>query len=163
MQDIADELDMKAASLYNHISSKQGLLSELLLQGGQLFVEGMSEVQASSLTAIQKIEKLIALHVRLNIEHTDLMALMVVEWRHLEGPPKDRYAEMRDQYENAFRDLLQTALEEGSLQDVNIDLALFSILSSLQRFYAWYDRHPDLNSFDLEKYLVQCLLGGIRK
>jgi len=133
MQDIADRLAMKAASLYNHISSKQEILSDILLEGAKLFVLGMEEVQGSQLPTIDKIEKLILLHMRLSIEHTDLMALMVTEWRHLDEAPPERYRIMRDTYERSFRELIVGAAAEGDIVDVDVDLALFSILTTLQR------------------------------
>ena len=162
MQEIANEIGIKPASLYNHINSKHEILAQLLMQGAKLFVNGMDEIKSSSLKAVEKLEKLIGLHVQLSIEHTDLMALMMIEWRHLESPVKETYATLRDNYENDFRIILITAMEEGDIQPIETEIALFSMLTTLQRFYAWYDKHSELNSLDLEKYLIQCLLGGIR-
>lgn len=163
MQDIANELNMKAASLYNHIASKQEILSSLLLEGAQLFIDRMEEVQRSQLSLTEKIEQLIVVHVRLSVDRTDLMALMAVEWRHLEGEALSQYKLDREQYEAAFRGLISEAIAKEELQPVDVELALFSILTTLQRLYAWYDRHSHLNPFDLEKYLIQCLLGGLRR
>lgn len=162
MQDIAKDMGIKAASLYNHISSKQEILNELLNVGAELFLNGMNEVRSSSLAPMEKIEKLISLHVQLSIRHTDLMALMAVEWRHLDDASRSKHNGMRENYEADFRLILKEAREAGAIQSIDLDIALFSILTTLQRFYAWYDRHSDLNSLDIEKYLVQCLLGGIR-
>lgn len=162
MQDIASEIGIKPASLYNHIKSKHEILAHLLMQGANLFVDGMEQIKSSSLKSIEKLERLIALHVQLSIEHTDLMALMMVEWRHLESPVKENYAALRDQYENNFRSILNMAIQEGDIQSVDTEIALFSILTTLQRFYSWYDKHAELNYLDLEKHLIQCLLGGIR-
>ena len=39
---------MEAASLYNHISSKQEIFQELLLNMARLFTEGMEEIDGSS-------------------------------------------------------------------------------------------------------------------
>ena len=75
MRDIADAMDMKAASLYNHISSKEELFSELLLKMAKLFTKGMEEITQSSLSTSAKLERLITLHVHLTIEHTDAITL----------------------------------------------------------------------------------------
>ncbi len=162
MQDIAQKLGIKPASLYNHIIAKQDILVELLEKGATMFLTGMAAVKTSSLTSYEKIEKLISLHIQLTVTHTDLMALMAVEWRHLEGDPKAQYVGHREKYEEDFRQILAAAIEEKSIQAVNPEIALFAILTTLQRLYAWYDRHSDLNVFDMEKHLIQCLLGGIR-
>ncbi len=162
MQDIANQLDIKAASLYNHIQSKHEILQKLLIDGADLFARGMTEIQESSLSAMEKLERLIALHVRLSIEHTDLMALMMVEWRHLEEPAMNHYKTLRDVYENDFRDILKTAIAEENLEGVHQEIALFSMLTTLQRFYAWYDKRSNMNALDLEKHTIKSLLDGIR-
>ena len=162
MQDIAGALGIKAASLYNHIKSKHDILSELLMEGAQLFTDGMFEIKSSSLKPITKIEKLIGLHVQLAIQRTDLMALMTVEWRHLEPNEKKEYVQLRTSYEDDFKQIMLAAKRNQEIIDIEIDIALFSMLTTLQRFYAWYDRHLSINALDLEKDLVQCLLGGIR-
>ncbi len=162
MQDIAAELRIKAASLYNHIDSKQEMLRELLDRGANMFMKSMEGIKDSSLSSLEKIEKLISAHVQLATQHSDLMAIMVVEWRHLEGDAKTQYLGQREQYEEDFRNILKTAIAEGTLKPINIEIALFTILNTLQRLYAWHERHADVNVFDVEKQLMQCLLGGIK-
>lgn len=163
VQDIASGVGVKPASLYNHIASKHDILEKLLMEGADLFMKGMMEIKNSSLSPIEKIEKLISLHVRLSIDHTDLMALMAVEWRHLEASPRKKYTHLRETYESDFADILREAMSEGQIQEMDVEIAMFSILTTLKWFYSWYDKHSDLSSHDVEKYLVKCLLGGIRK
>ncbi|MEL7006599.1 MAG: TetR/AcrR family transcriptional regulator [Bacteroidota bacterium] len=162
MQDIASELEIKPASLYNHISAKQEILRELLSKGANLFIEGLSSIESSSLTSFQKLEKVINLHLRLSVEYSDLMAIMAVEWRHLDDDAKTSYIRNRDKYEEGVRGMLKSAIEEKSIIPIDPEIALFTILTTLQRLYAWYDRHQEVNIFDMEKHLITCLLGGIK-
>ena len=161
MQDIASKLAIKPASLYNHIGSKHEILEELLNRGAQMFLAGLKDIAGSTLSSLEKLEKIISLHVKLAIEYTDLMALMAVEWRHLEKPSKSSYINRRDQYEEGVRAILKKAIADGSVATVDPEIALFTILTTLQRLYAWYDRHKEVNVFDMEKYLRQSLLEGI--
>ncbi len=163
MQDIAGATGIKPASIYNHFHSKHAILEDLLLKGAHLFVEEMDTIKSSSLKSIEKIEKLIGLHVRLAVDHTNLMSLMAIEWRHLEDTSRIKYVELRDGYENDFKSILNSSIAEGDIIDIDPDIALFSMLTTLKWFYSWYDKHSDLNQLDLEKYLITCLLGGIRK
>ena len=162
MQDIANELGIKPASLYNHISSKQDILVELLSYGANLFVDGMKDIKQSQLNDLQKLERLIALHLRITVEHTDLMALIAVEWRHLEGEGLREYLKLRNSYENDFRIILKGAMENGLIHTMDIEIAFFSILTTLKWFYSWYDKHSQLSMVDIEEYLKQLLLGGLK-
>ena len=161
MQDIADQLEIRPASLYNHITSKYEILEELLSRGAQLFLVGLKDISESSLSSHEKLEKIISLHVKLSIEYTDLMALMAVEWRHLGKVEKSIYVKLRDEYEEGVRSILKQVILEEAIAPVDPEIALFTILTTLQRLYSWYDRNKDVNIFDMEKHLKQSLLGGI--
>jgi len=48
MRDIAQEVGMEAASLYNHIANKQELLSETMMYIAEIFTAGMEDILQSS-------------------------------------------------------------------------------------------------------------------
>lgn len=164
MQDIAAAVGMKAASLYNHIKSKQEILQELLMPIAQLFSKGMEDINNSSLSPIEKLEKLIGLHVRLTVENPNAIALITGEWVHLdkEDGTLSRYKTLRADYENHFKNLLKQCVQENQLEAINIDIALFSILSTLHWLYSWYNRHPEISPIELEKQIIHCLLNGLK-
>ena len=55
MRDIAEAVGIKAASIYNHIKSKQELLSDLLMEIAIIFTKEMEMIQNTSLDANQKL------------------------------------------------------------------------------------------------------------
>ena len=161
MQDIADELSIKASSLYNHIASKQDILSELLLTNAVAFVNAMEEIKNSSLEPIDKIKKLIALHVRMTTEDTNKMSLMTNEWKLLDEKNKKEYLKHRAGYEKDFKEILKIAKDANQINDINIDIAMFSMLSTLRWIYSWYDKNQSISTIDLELHLYESLLTGI--
>jgi len=163
MQDIAEKMDMKAASLYNHIESKQELLQTILMSVADDFVNGMQEIKSSSLSSQDKLKQIISLHVRLTTDNPNHMALLIGDWTHLEDKYKKSYTKLRDSYENDFRKILKQCMKEGYIKEVNLELALFSILSTLRWTYSWYSKQKDLSPLDLEADLYQCLIEGLKK
>jgi len=161
VRDIAAELNIEAPSLYNHIKGKQELLQLLLLELAGEFTTGMKTVYGSNLTAKEKLERLIKLHVELTISHADGMALLTSDWVHLEEPAYSIYVTQRDQYEVAFREILKEALESAESRNVDIDLALFSMLSTLRWLYSWHLKNKDVNQQELEVEMVRNLLTGL--
>jgi AcrR family transcriptional regulator len=160
---IATEMNMEAASLYNHISSKQDILKELLLQMADEFTKGMAAVEKSKLNPFEKLELLVGLHVKLTLDHPDQISLITGEWVHLEEPAFQQYMALRSDYEMRFKSILSEGMKQGYIEKVDIEMALFSILSSLHWLYSWSGRHPDLKAADLEKEIKQCLLLGLKK
>ncbi len=163
MRDIAKGVGVEAASLYNHIKSKQEILHELLFDVAGRFTTGMDEISDSSLNPLQKLEKLISLHVRLAVEHTDAVSIIIGEWVHLEEAAKNEYTGLRDTYEEKFKAIIQDCISEGHFKQVNPEIALFSILSTLRWLYSWYSRNREISSVELEKQMIECLLVGLKK
>lgn len=162
LRDLAQAVGMKAPSLYNHISSKQELLKELLLDMAGLFTCVMSEVLAAPLGPVEKLEKLIVQHVRLTVQHPDAIALITSEWAHLEEPALTVYLNLRDDYEAHFRQILIECMDAGDFEKINVDIALFSILSTLRWLYSWYGKHRDISPEELEGQMVRVLVDGLR-
>ena len=163
VQDIADAVGIKAASLYNHIKSKQEILKDLCMPIAASFSIKMQEIENSSLNALEKLEQLVTLHLKLTIENGDRMTLITGDWIHLDDEELKKFKRSRSNYEASFKSILNDAKKQGYLQPtINTDVALFSILSSLHWLYSWKERHQDISSIELEKQLKECLLGGLK-
>jgi AcrR family transcriptional regulator len=161
MTEIGELVGMKSASLYNHISSKQEILSLILMQVAQSFVEEMAWIKQSALSPLQKVQRLIGLHVRLTVDNPDYMAILVGDWAHLEDEHRSEFIRLRDSYEEDFKSILQACLDDGSFRPVNVEVALYTILSSLRWTYSWYAKHEDISPIDLESELYKCLIEGL--
>jgi len=161
MRDIASELQIEAPSLYNHIRGKQEILQILLLELARSFTSGMKIIKNSTLSHEEQLERLIRLHVELTIEHPNGMALLTSDWVHLEEPAFGQFTSMRDEYELAFRNILIEAFKNKGKESVNVDLALFSILSTLRWLYSWFLKNPEINPIELEKEMIENLLSGV--
>lgn len=163
LRNLAEAVGMKAPSLYNHIKSKQELLSELLLEMAGYFTHAMEEVMQSETGPVEKLEKLIVQHVRLTVAHPDAIALITSEWVHLEQPARSGYLRHRDEYEAHFRHILTDCISSGHFAQINVDIALFSTLSTLRWLYSWYGKHREIPPAELERQLTHILIGGLRQ
>ncbi|MEO1259548.1 MAG: TetR/AcrR family transcriptional regulator [Bacteroidota bacterium] len=163
MRQLAEAVGVKAASLYNHISNKEELLQELLMDMAHLFTKSMSDVQSSSLQPVQKLERLISDYVRYTVEYTDAISLLTGEWVHLADNPKTEFLKLRDNYEDGFRQILTKCIQTGDFKKIDVDIALFSTLSTLRWLYSWYSKHKTTNPLELEQQITQMLITGLRK
>lgn len=163
MRDIAQAMGIKAASLYNHIQSKQQILSNIIIAIGEQFTQGMSTIVSNeNASTIEKLEQIIALHVQITIENPSKMATMNNDWMHLEEK-LDYYLSLRRNYEESFRQILKDGISRGELKDVNPEIMLFSILSTLRSLYLWIPKKEDISKQDLLEKLGKVLLTGVVK
>ena len=160
MRDIAQAMGIKAASLYNHIQSKQQILSDIIINIGEQFTQGMAKIVAADSTSIEKLEGIIALHLQITIENPSRMATMNNDWMHLEEQI-EYYLTLRRNYEESFRQILKQGIENGELKKVNPEIILFSILSTLRSLYLWVPKKEDSLKEDLLGTLSNVLLTGV--
>lgn len=161
MRMIAAASGMEAASLYNHIRSKQEILEELLFSLADEFIRGMERAEGLSGGPYEKLEFLVDLHIDLTLRWPERMALVTGEWIHLEEPKHSAYLKLRNDYEIRFRNLIREGMEKGIFENLSSDLSLYSILSSLHWLNSWTARHPEMDTGRLRKELKQCLLKGL--
>ena len=161
LQEIAKEVGMEAPSLYNHIQSKSEILSILLLTLASRFDKGMDAIASSSLSPIDKLKKLVGLHVSLTLENGNAMALMLSDWIYLGDEARAEYLRMKDEYEERFRQILEKGIEEGQLRQMDQNLMMFSILSTLRSLYAWTAKYSEYNPIELEIQISGALLDGV--
>ena len=67
MRDLAKAMGIKAASLYNHINSKQEILKEIIISLAEEFTEGMKQIKTSPGSSIDKLKEIVKLHVNNSI------------------------------------------------------------------------------------------------
>jgi len=172
MRDIAKAMNMESASLYNHIKSKQEILQAILLPLAHRYTKGIKEIANSPLTSIQQLERIIADQIRITIENTDGVSLIPHEWVHLENKnvknksEKDalkEFLQLRNFYEKEFKIVFKKCIKDGYLRKVNVDIAVFSILSTLRWLYSWYSKNQNINPLVLETELINNLIGGLKK
>lgn len=160
MRDIATVMGMKAASLYNHIKSKQEILSIIILSLAEEFTAGMDAIVVSEKTTLEKLQEIIALHIRITINHPNGMASLNADWMHLEEK-LDYYFELRDGYEENFRKIIVVGIEKNEISAVNPEVLLFSMLSTLRSLYLWIPKKDEVSLTDLDADLSKVLLKGV--
>lgn len=168
MRDLAAAVGIKAASLYNHISSKEEILNEVILTIAHRFTEGIEEIRFRksvptpnpSSRISEQLEAVIAQHVHLTADNPYGMAALNNDWMHL-GEGKAQYLILRNDYEQHFREMIHQGKTKGVLKDIDEDVILFSTLGTLRNLYLWIPKKAALDRVKLIKSLSDALLKGI--
>lgn len=161
MRDIAKTLDIKAASLYNHISSKQEILKMIIISIAEEFTAEMNVIYTNDVSSIEKLKKIVALHVNIAYKNSYGMASLNNDWMHLEEQ-LEYYLELRNSYEDNFRSIIKEGIDANEIIHGNTEIMLFSILSTLRSLYLWIPKKEELKPEELVMNLNQVLIDGIR-
>lgn len=160
MRDLATAMGMKAASLYNHISSKQDILKAIILSLAEEFTQGMYGIKHSEHTSIQKLQHIVALHVDITTRNPFGMASLNNDWMHLEEE-LEYYLKLRKGYENDFVAIIEAGISSREIVDANPEVVMFSMLSTLRSLYLWLPKKDDIKPDALAESLSQILIRGI--
>ena len=161
MRDIAQALDIKAASLYNHIASKQEILVLIIIEIAEEFTNKMNQIVNSQETAVQKLEKIIELHIDITIRNPNELAALNNDWMHLTNHELTYFIKMREDYEQNFRKIVKSGIANQELKNINPEVIIFLMLSTLRTLYIWYGKKNTINEKVLKTNMIKVLLNGI--
>lgn len=162
MRDLARELGLIGSSLYSHIDSKADLLVEVVERGAALFQESAARATAGEGDGLSRLRALVAGHVDVVLDHPDEVRTFLYEANALEQSHRARVLAARNNYEEAFRKVLRTGAEDGSLRpDLDPVLSAIILLSILNALERWYSPNGRLSRDELVEGILAFGLEGI--
>jgi AcrR family transcriptional regulator len=162
MRNLAEKVGIEAASMYNHIRSKDEILEEICFGMAIKYLAQLSEIEIQNISYPQKIEALIAFHVQLIIEDANAVSVVNNDWKYLSSEKIESFKTMRHTYEQRFAALISKGIEAGDFKNINISIALFTILSSLRWVELWYKPTRGVTKEDLAKDISTILMNGVK-
>ncbi len=162
MRDLATAMGMKAASLYNHINSKQEILKAIIISLAEEFTQGMDVIKKLDEKAIEKLKMIVALHVDITTRNPYGMASLNNDWMHLEEQLV-YYLKLRESYEQDFVEIIKNGIASNEVVNKNPEVIMFSILSTLRSLYLWIPKKEEIDSKVLAENLSDLLINGINK
>ncbi len=163
MRDLASTVGMEAASLYNHMSSKQHLLETICKNVAEKHASNLTKLTSISGLAMERIEWLLREHIRVNLTIPEMAAVAEDEWNHLDEDYKVKFLDLRKVYENTLKGLLEEGKAEGSVKEFDSEVLLYTLLSSLQWLHHWYRQKRPISAAEVEKEMIEMILTGIKK
>ena len=138
LRQLAAEVGIQAGSLYNHISTKQDLLFDLvqdhindLLRELDLALEGKAD-------PVEKLRSFVAFHVTYHMTRKREVFIANSELRSLDAKNYDAVVALRGVYEQRLSQILIDGVSDGDFEVVDIQVATFAILALLTGLCTWY-------------------------
>jgi TetR/AcrR family transcriptional regulator, cholesterol catabolism regulator len=163
MRDLADKVGLEAASLYNHISSKEDILQEICFDIAGRYVAQLADIESNSDTSVAQLHALINLHVTMIAGNREEVYVCNNEWKHLTEPHLSRFKDIRKDYETRFLNIIKKGIEKGELQAVNPTTVLYTILSSIRWVEIWYQSGRGIAVEEIAKDIATVLLNGLQR
>lgn len=162
MRDLAEQVGVEAASLYNHIKSKSELLQEICFNIANQFITHLDSIENSPQPELDKLEAIIRFHIRMMVEQYDRVFISDHEWRHLPEPYLSNFLNQRRSYRKRLSTIIETGTKKGEMKKIEPYVAILTILSAISGLESWQRSRKTISAEQMEENMVTYLIEGIR-
>jgi len=163
MRDLAEQVGVEAASLYNHISSKAEILQELCFKVANKFMSHIDKVDAEDISSIKKIEAVLRFHIQQMVENYEEVYVSDREWKHLEEPYLSNFQNQRRNYRKRFAAIIENGIQKNEIKKIDASTAVLIILHAISGIESWHRSKEKINGEELENNMVVIMTDGLRK
>ncbi len=163
MRDLAENIGIEAASLYNHIRSKNEILESVCFAVANRFNTYFDEVDTSGEGVLQKIETMLRFHIQQMIENHEEVIVSDREWKHLDEPYRSNFHNQRRNYRKRFAALLEEGIKKGDIKKIDAPTAILVMLHAVSGIESWHRSTAKISAKELEDNMIMILIDGLRK
>ncbi|MBK8608168.1 MAG: TetR family transcriptional regulator [Chitinophagaceae bacterium] len=163
MRDLAEAVGIEAASLYNHIRSKNEILEAICFEVANIFNTNIETIEVSNQKTITKIDNLLRFHIRQMIENYEEVYVSDREWKHLDEPYLSNFQTQRRNYRKKFASIIEEGIAKNEIRKIDAPTAVLIILHAVSGIESWHRSKAKINAQELEDNMVMIMIDGLRK
>ncbi len=163
MRDLAETVGIEAASLYNHIRSKNEILEAICFDVANRFNTNMATIESGTQSSIVKIETLLRFHIRQMIEKYEEVYVSDREWKHLEEPYLSNFQNQRRSYRKKFAAIIEEGIQRNEIKNIDAPTAVLIMLHAVSGIEVWHRSTAKINAAELEHNMILIMIDGLRK
>jgi AcrR family transcriptional regulator len=163
MRDLAETVGIEAASLYNHIRSKNEMLESICFDVANRFTIFMDELESGNQGTIKKIDTLLRFHIKQMIESFEEVIVCDREWKHLDEPYLSNFHNQRRSYRKRFAAIIEEGISKNEIKKIDAPTAVLIMLHSVNGIESWHRSTAKISAKDLEDNMVLIMVDGLRK
>ncbi len=147
LEEVAKELHLTKAALYNYIPSKGKLLSIIYGQAFEKIFHRIYEISASQVSPAEKLRRIIR-DLICNIITSDIAMFSVFFAEENQLPSKDFQVirAEKKRYTKLVMEIIEEGIEAGVFKPVDARLQAYGILGMCNWLYKWYKPHQEMFS-----------------
>lgn len=163
MRDLAEAVGIEAASLYNHIKSKNEILEAICFNVANRFNSNMDTIESGSQKPINKVETLLRFHIRQMLEHYEEVYVSDREWKHLSEPYLSNFHNQRRIYRKRFASIIEEGIRINEMRKIDAPTVVLIVLHAVSGIESWHRSTAKITAEELENNMVMIMIDGLRK
>jgi AcrR family transcriptional regulator len=158
---LADDIGVKAGSLYNYIDNKQSLLHELLSDTMKEIIHGLDTALAAAQDPHDALQRFVAFHIEFHAVRRDAVFIGNAELRSLSAAQRQDIVALRDGYEARLRQILRDGVATGAFNPGDIRIASHALIAMLSGVCYWYQPGGRHSVAQLVRQYTRLVLGCV--
>ncbi|WP_315785298.1 TetR/AcrR family transcriptional regulator [Bradyrhizobium sp. SZCCHNPS1003] len=138
LRQLAAEVGIQPGSLYNHISTKQELLAELIQDHINNLLRELEQALRDTQGPVERLRAFVAFHVGYHMTRKREVFIANSELRSLDSRNYEAVVALRGAYERRLADILSEGVAQGVFDVDDIQVATFAIIALLTGLCSWY-------------------------
>ncbi len=163
MRDLAETVGIEAASLYNHIRSKNEMLEAICFDVANRFNANMDTIEAGTEKSIKKVETLLRFHIKEMVGNYEEVYVSDREWRHLDEPYLSNFQNQRRIYRKRFAAIIEDGIRKNEIRQIDAPTAILIVLHAVSGIESWHRSKARITGEELENNMVMIMIDGLRK
>ena len=164
LSEIAEALQIRTPSLYNHMTSKQGLLAEIVTSTSRQVWEDYQRAVAEQSTVEDRIRAAVFVYAMRHATHPREAMVVNRDIDALEEPTRSEVLELRRRHEHALRGLVEQGMDEGIFDRQPASLVSFAVLEMCVSIARWFRPEgaftPEQIARQYGEYALRMARGG---
>ncbi|MEO7393854.1 MAG: TetR/AcrR family transcriptional regulator [Chitinophagaceae bacterium] len=163
MRDLAETVGIEAASLYNHIRSKNEMLEAICFDVANRFNSNMDVLETSNEKSISKVETLLRFHIQQMVGNYEEVYVSDREWRHLDEPYLSNFQNQRRIYRKRFAAIIEDGISKNEIKKIDAPTAILILLHAVSGIESWHRSKARITAEELEDNMIMIMIDGLRK
>ncbi|MFC9765187.1 TetR/AcrR family transcriptional regulator [Rhodococcus jostii] len=139
LRTVASEVGIQVGSLYNHISGKEELLTDIMVSVMDELLEAVNKALVSvDGSALDRFKAAVDCHIRYHAEHARETFIGNTELRALSDGDLELVLAKRAEYERLLQKLIKDVAKETGADILDAKLQTYSILAQGAHVSSWY-------------------------
>ena len=161
MESIAEAVGVRKPTLYHYFQSKDEILFAIHDAFIELLIQRHERRQAADMPPMHMLREIMGDILELMHTHRGHVRVFFEHHRELTGEPYAVIAEKRERYQTMVRSVIVQGVEDGSLRELDPDLATLALAGMCNWAYQWYRPEGRLGSREIAYVFSDYLLNGL--
>lgn len=158
--DVADQLGVSKATLYNYAANKQDLFFQCHLAAAQQAID--SVCNDPGLSGLERLRRSIVSYVS-SIIGPDSLSVVILEERSLSEDQLDEVISKRDEFERGLRNVVAAGIADGTIVRCDPKFSVFCITGAANWVTKWYRPDGPWTIDEIARATADLLTSGLGK